>query len=158
MTLCEGRPSVEDVAQLRLKVALIIFFYYSLYRHVNFHSISCSFIDGDLCLISKFASCTLVSFSIELSLLYSISYCELSIDYFSFGLCYFRLGYPVLKSCLHLVEHRLFHMLDLSLQNAFKVFLIANNFNPLLNSPLSLDIVISLECICENTLSLKHQI
>lgn len=49
-------------------------------------------------------------------------------------------------------------MLDLSFQNALKMFLVVYYFYPLLNASLSFNVVVPLECVCEYTLTLQNQV
>ena len=49
-------------------------------------------------------------------------------------------------------------MLDLSFQNALKMFLVVYYFYPLLNASLSFNVVVPLESVCEYTLTLQNQV
>ena len=49
-------------------------------------------------------------------------------------------------------------MLDLSFQNALKMFLVVYYFYPLLNASLSFNVVVPLESVGENTLTLQNQV
>ena len=49
-------------------------------------------------------------------------------------------------------------MLDLSFQNALKMFLVVYYFYPLLDASLSFNVVVPLESVCEYTLTLQNQV
>ena len=49
-------------------------------------------------------------------------------------------------------------MLDLSFQNALKMFLVVYYFYPLLNASLSFNVVVPLESVGEYTLTLQNQV
>ena len=49
-------------------------------------------------------------------------------------------------------------MLDLSFQNALKMFLVVYHFYPLLDASLSFNVVVPLESVGEYTLTLQDQV
>ena len=49
-------------------------------------------------------------------------------------------------------------MLDLSFQNALKMFLVVYYFYPLLDASLSFNVVVPLESVSEYTLTLQNQV
>ena len=158
LTLGELRPSVEDVAQVRLVMALVILFDYFLDRGVYFYSFTVDFLVSDQCLDVKLVRCTFMRFFVKLRHLNTVSDCKLSSSDFCPGLIYLWLGDPILKGRFDLVEDRLLLMLDLSFQNALKMFLVVYYFYPLLDASLSFNIVVPLESVCEYTLTLQNQV
>ena len=97
-------------------------------------------------------------FFVKLRHLNTVSDCKVSSSDFYLGLIYLWLGDPILESRFHLVEDRLLLMLDLSFQNALKMFLVVYYFYPLLDASLSFNVVVPLESVSEYTLTLQNQV
>ena len=88
MTLGELRPSVEDVAQVRLVMALVILFDYFLDRGVYFYSFTVDFLVSDKCLDVELVRCTFMRFFVKLRHLNTVSDCKVSSSDFYLGLIY----------------------------------------------------------------------
>lgn len=73
---------------------------------------------------------------------------------FGFSFLYFRLANPVLECSLYVIEHLLLSVLNLTLEQAFKMLLVLYYLKPLLNTSLGFDIIVSLEGVGKHSLSL----
>lgn len=114
LTLGERRPSVEDVAQAWLVVALVVLLDYFLDRGIYFHSFTLHFLVGDLGLYTELIGCILVRFFIKFYRLDGVSDWKLGPYDLGLSFSYPWLSNPVLEGCFNLVKYRLLQMLDMA--------------------------------------------